>query len=124
MVSRTHIKFRTHVKSNPAIKDTITAALKTKNKTWHIVAQRLSAATRKYSSINLSKIDTMTSAGDTVVVLGKVLSSGDITKKVRVCALGFSTTTRDKLKKTKSEAVSILDEIVNNQKANGVKLLI
>ncbi len=123
MVSRTHIKFRTRQKTNPAVRDTIAAALKTKSKTWHAVAQRLSAATRRYDSINLGKIDKVTTAGDTVIVLGKVLSSGDVTKKVRICALGFSAGARGKLKKTKSENVSLAEEIKKNAKAEEVKIL-
>ncbi len=123
MVSRTHIKFRMQHKTNPAIKEAIAAALKTKSKTWYVVAQRLSAGTRQYTSINLSKIDAQTTAGDTVIILGKVLSAGDVTKKVRLCALGFSLAARNKLKKTKSEAVFITEEIVKNPKAEGVKII-
>lgn len=123
MVSRTHIKSRKDAKSNTQLRDTIVAALKTKSKVWHAVAQRLSASTRQYDSINLSRIEANTTAGDTVIILGKVLSAGQVTKKVRVCALGFSEGARDKLKKTKSETVSVLDEISKNSKAEGVKIL-
>lgn len=123
MASRTHIKFRADKKTNPVILEAIAAALKTKSKAWHAVAQRLSAATRLYDSKNLSEIDTTTTAGDTVVVLGKVLGSGDITKKIRIAALSFSQSAANKLKKTKSEAVFITEEIAKNQKAAGVKFL-
>lgn len=123
MVSRTHIKERMHKKTNPMVKDAIMTALKTKNSAWHAVAQRLSSATRCYDSKNLSEVDAATTAGDTVVVLGKVLSGGDVTKKIRIAALGFSQGARDKLKKTKSEAVFIAEEIAKNQKAAGVKFL-
>jgi large subunit ribosomal protein L18e len=112
-----------HKKTDPVLKDTIMAALKTKSAAWHVVAQRLSAATRRYDSRNLGEIDAETMAGDTVIVLGKVLSGGEVTKKVRIGALGFSQSARDKLKKTKSEAVSISEEIARNQKATGVKFL-
>lgn len=123
MISRTHIKSRMVNKTNTLVKDTIAAALKTKSKTWHKVAQRLSAATRQYSSVNLNRIEKITTTGDTLIILGKVLSSGEITKKVRLCALSFSGSAIDKLKKTKSETVSVLEEITKNPKANGVKVL-
>jgi len=123
MISRTHIKSRMVNKTNTNHSNSVTAALKTKSKTWHTVAQKLSAATRKHGSINLNKIDKITTTGDTLVILGKVLGGGDVTKKVRLCALSFSGSALDKLKKTKSETVSVLEEITKNPKANGVKLL-
>jgi len=123
MISRTHIKSRMVNKTNTLVKDTINAALKTKSKTWHTVAQKLSAATRKHNPINLNKIDKITTTGDTLVILGKVLGGGDVTKKLRLCALSFSGSALDKLKKTRSETVTVLEEITKNPKANGVKVL-
>ena len=122
MISRTQIKFRTRKKTSQVLQEVINLALKTKNKVWHEVAQRLSGSTRQYPSINLDAIERMTSAGDTVIVLGKVLNTCDVSKKVRICALGFSSSVRDKLKKTKSEAVSVVEEIKRNPKAEGVKI--
>lgn len=121
MISRTKIKFRTGKKTNPSIKETIALALK--NSAWHKVAQRLSASTRDYVSVNLSQLDSITKNGETVVVLGKVLGSGNITKKIRVCALGFSSSAIEKMKKTKSESVSVMDEIKINPKAESIKLI-
>ena len=45
------------------------------------------------------------------MVLGKVLGVGDFSKRVRVCALGFSSSAKDKLKKAKSECIDIAEEI-------------
>ncbi len=89
---------------------------------WRKVAQRLSGSTRMHTSVNLSEIDKMSKEGDTIVVVGKVLGSGDISKKVRVCALSYSESARDKLKKAKAEMVTIHEEIQKNTKATGVKL--
>lgn len=121
MATKTHIKFRMRKKTNPVITQTIALALKNKN--WHSVAQKLSAGTRQYASVNLTQIDEATTAGDTIVVPGKVLGNGDITKKVRVCALSFSATAVAKLKKSKSEIVSIAEEIKINSKGEGIKIL-
>jgi large subunit ribosomal protein L18e len=121
MISRAHIKTRSRKKTNPEIVNTIREALK--NKAWFKIAQILSSSTREYSSINLEKINKETKAGDTVVIPGKVLSSGNLDKKVRICALAFSESAISKLKSTKSESVSILDEIKSNPKAQGVKVI-
>jgi len=121
MISRTKIKFRSKNKTNSSLIETIKLALKNKN--WEKIAKVLSSSTRNYSSINLSEIEKQTKAGDTVVILGKVLSLGDLTKKVRICALAISSAAAEKLKSSKSEFVHISEEIKKNPKAEGVRVL-
>lgn len=120
-LSKTKIKKQLKRKTNPSIIETIRVA--NKNKPWFHLAKILSNSSRKYSSINLSDIEKQTTAGDTVVIPGKVLSLGDITKKVRICSLGISSSAKEKLKKTKSESVSIFQEIKTNPKAQGIKVI-
>ncbi len=108
-------------KTNPTLTDTIYLALK--NPAWKPLAQRLSSSTRRYASVNLSFIDKSTKVGDTVVVPGKVLGTGDLTKKVRICALSFSSSAREKAKKSKSELITLSQEIKENPKANGIKVI-
>jgi len=121
MISKTSIKFRTEKKTNPELSTTIALALK--HPKWHKVAQILSASTRKHSSVNLDQIDRLTTPGDTVVIPGKVLSNGELTKKVRICALSFSPRALEKLKSTKSEAVNLITELQKNPKGEGIKLI-
>ena len=108
-------------KTNVAIAETIKAAQK--QKAWLQFASRLASSTRKYSAINLSEIEKQAKEGDTVIIIGKVLGTGDLTKKVRICALSFTGSARDKLKKSKSELVTISEEIKHNPKAQGLKLI-
>ncbi len=120
-VSRTHVKDKTKRKTNPILIETIFTARKNKN--WFHLAHILSGSTSKFATINLSELDAKTTPGDTVVIPGKVLGSGNLTKKIRICALSASADTMEKLKKTKSEFVSILDEIKKNPKAEGIKII-
>lgn len=120
-ISKTKIKNRTSNKTNMALQETIQLALK--NKAWHKLAQVLSASTRRFASVNLSDIDKHSKQGETIVVPGKVLSSGNLTKKVKISALGISETAKEKLKETKSEFILISHEIKSNPKAEGAKLL-
>ena len=121
MISRTKIKSRVPRKTNSELAETILTA--SKHDAWRKLAQRLSNSTKHYSSVNLDKIDSETTAGDTVVIPGKVLSLGNLAKKVRICSLAISASAKEKLKATKSEYVSILDEIKKNPKAQGVKII-
>ncbi len=120
-ISNAHIKDKTRRKTNPSLKETIVEARK--NKSWNQIAHILSGPTAMHSSVNLKEVDTKTTAGDTIIIPGKLLASGDLAKKVRICAISASQSALDKLKATKSEFVSIMEEIKQNPKAQGLKLI-
>lgn len=121
MISKTKIKERKKKKTKAEVVETLEMAIK--NPAWKQVAEILSGSTQKYSSKNLKEIENETSAGDTVIIPGKVLGTGSLTKKVRICALGFSKEALEKIKKVKGEAVMIAEEIKKNPKGEGVKVL-
>jgi large subunit ribosomal protein L18e len=121
MISNTRLSKRIGKKKDPEVVETLMLAKK--NKAWNKVGGIISSSRRKYSGINLKEIDEKTTAGDTVVVPGRVLGKGEISKKVRVCAMGFSGSAVEKLKSSKGEIVTISEEIKKNPKAEGVKIL-
>ena len=120
-ISRTKIKLRLRKKTNPVLAETIALALK--NKSWNNVARLLSSSNSLHSQVNLGKIDSETKVGDTALIPGKILSKGDLTKKIKLCALSISSQAHEKLKKTKSEFIAIKDEIEKNKKFEGVKII-
>jgi large subunit ribosomal protein L18e len=121
IISKTRLKNQARRKTNPFLIEIIRLAQK--QKPWLPLAKILVSSTRKYSSLNLNEIDSQTKTGDTVVIPGKVLSLGELTKKIRIASLGFSALAKEKMKKTKSEAVTISEEIKYNPKAEGIKIL-
>jgi large subunit ribosomal protein L18e len=121
VASKKTIKVRTRMKTNPEIKETIKLGLK--HKPWIRIVQFISAGKKNYSSINLRELDNKTTPGDTVLVLGKILSSGNLTKKIKIVALSISKGAREKLKETKSEFVHVKDEIIKNPKGEGIKII-
>jgi len=108
-------------KTNPELVRSIIKAKK--NKEWLEVASILSGPRRKKISINLDKIDKETKEGDTVVVPGKVLGGGEISKKIRIASLSFSEEAEKKLREKKCEVVSIEEEVRVNPEAKGIKIL-
>ncbi len=92
-----------------------------KNNKWLEVARILSGPKR--ISINIGNIEEETKEGDIIVVPGKVLSEGDISKKIRIVALNFSDKAKEKLNNKKCEIVTILEEIKVNPKGDGIKIL-
>jgi len=119
--SRTKIDRQAERKLNPELAETI--ILTKKNEAWLPVASLLSYPRRKQISKNLDEIDKESREGDTIIVPGKVLGNGEVSKKIRVVGISFSKSAREKLKARKCEIVSILEEIKVNPKANGLKIL-
>lgn len=120
-ITKTKVKSRAKSKTSPVLKETIIAARK--NVPWLPVAKLLSSSTRNQVSRNLNEIDKETKAGDTVIIVGKVLSTGELTKKLRIAALSASEKAQEKIRSQKSEIVSILEEITKNPKAEGISIL-
>lgn len=121
MLTRTKVKSRMNVKTNPAVKVALSAALK--DKSWFPLAKLLSGSTKKYPSFNLSEINELAKEG-IVVIPGKVLGSGSISKKVSIYALSFSSSAQAKLAQAKIESGSIASLIEKNKKATGVQVLV
>ena len=121
MLSKTKIKMRKRRKTNPELAETIKLA--SKNQNWMNIAKILSGPTRKYSSLNLFQIDEKAKTGDTILITGKILSKGDLTKKIKIVGLSISAEAKEKLKTTKSEFIPIIEEIKKNVKFEGIKIL-
>lgn len=120
--SKTSIGRRIPRKTDEYIAETALAA---KNqKAWMKIAQLVSGSRKKYSAVNLDRINAESENGDILIIPGKVLGNGDLNKKIKICALYFSDSATEKIKKSKSEMVQIIDEIKNNPSAKGVKIIL
>ena len=117
--SKTKIETQLKKKTNPVLVQTVVLAKK--NPAWMEVASMLTAPGRIRKDVNLSAVEKI--EGQVIVVCGKVLSQGEVTKKIKVAALGFSESAKKKLKDAGCEAVSIMEEIKNNKDAKGVVVL-
>ena len=112
MKSKTKIEKQTKRKTSSDLVETIRLAKK--NKKWLEVAGLLSTPRKERAEINLDKIDKESKEKESILIPGKVLSQGEITKKIRVVAMGFSESAKTKLLNAKCDIVYISDEIKNN----------
>ena len=106
-------------KRNPILVDTIVKLKKTNPG----AAKLLAKPVKKTPRINLSELDKMVKDGDSVFVAGKILSSGDLTKKIKIVAWAISEKAREKLKESKSEFVSVVEEIKKNAELKGLRVI-
>ena len=91
---------------------------------WKTVAEFLERPKRKRIAVNVSKINRYTKEGETVIVPGKVLGTGEIDHKVNVAAFSFSSTAIEKIKKAGGTVMSI-DELINiNPKGSNIRIII
>jgi len=121
MISKTKISARTARKMNSELVESVVSARKQDG--WREVAFYLSGPTRRHASINLSEIEDSSKDGEVVVIPGKVLGNGKISKKVKVVAMSFSERAKDKLSKSKIEFSDINTEISKNPSAKNVRIL-
>lgn len=117
MKSITRIRKRVARKKHPVVVALLLEARK--HKAWHEFAHKLSGPTKNFVEINLNGLNKF-KEGDSVIVIGKVLSTGVLAKKMRVGALGLSSSAKTKIKESKTEIFSIMEEIKKNPKAEGV----
>ena len=76
---------------------------------WRALAEKLKKPTRRRIEVNLWKIDKFSENVAAVLVPGKVLGEGEVTKPVIVAAAGFSRTARKKIEDAGGKAL-LLDE--------------
>ena len=119
--SKTLIEKQVARKHNPEIVETAIKAKKSEK--WKNVAEILSRPRRLQVIKNLDEIDKESKEGDTIIIPGKVLGNGDMSKKIKIVALSFSQEAERKLKAKKCEMLSLIKEIETNKKADGIKIL-
>lgn len=121
MKSKTQISKQESRKTNDELVATIRDAKKQKE--WMTVASVLAGPRSNWKSVNVSKLSNDVKEGEKVVVLGKVLSQGEVAKKFKVVAFGFSESAKEKLKNAGCEAITVSEELKKNPSAKDLRVL-
>lgn len=112
--------------TNQLLKETIEAlehASKEKP-IWGRVAELLSRPARQRPEVNVSKINRYAQDGDIVLVPGKVLGAGSITKKVTVAAFTFSRKAAEKIAAAGGTVLTLKDAVEQVQDYSRVKIIV
>lgn len=110
-------------KDNQVLLSLIEDLMKTKKPFWRKVAYEMSRPRRQRVEVNLSKIDQYAPQEATVIVPGKVLGSGAISKKVTVAAFSFSESARKLIGSAGGRTLSIDGLHKTNPEGRGVMIL-
>jgi large subunit ribosomal protein L18e len=90
---------------------------------WRDLARRLESSNRHHAEVNVGKIDRFAQKNELVVVPGKVLGSGELTKPVTVAAWQFSSQARDKITAAGGKATTIAELVASRPKGDGVRIM-
>ena len=83
--------------TNPVLRETIEYLENQDAEIWQQVAENLGKVNRQRPEVNISKIERVAEDGQTIVVPGKVLGSGRLSKEVDVAAFKASKTAKQKI---------------------------
>lgn len=112
--------------TNPELKNLITdlkrLSIEQNKKIWKRIASDLEKPTRSRRIVNLIKIDRYAKEDETVLVPGKVLAGGDLTKKTTIAAYQFSDSALEKINKI-GKAITIKELMETNPGGNKVRII-
>lgn len=89
---------------------------------WRDIAERLESPTKNRIEVNVSRVDRYAKDGDVIVVPGKLLAAGAVTKKVTVAAYNFSESARVKITAAGGKCLSITELATARPKGEKVRI--
>jgi large subunit ribosomal protein L18e len=90
---------------------------------WRDIARRLERPSRVWPEVNIAMLDKHLSAKDFVIVPGKLLGTGTITKPVNVAAYSASASAVRKVERAGGRYLKIIDLAAQNPKGSGVRIM-
>lgn len=112
--------------TNQELFDTIRVCTKYSNSKnvalYKTIADELSRSASQRAEVNLSKIEKLSNSGDVIIVPGKVLATGILTKKVTIVAFSASETAIERIISAGAKFVTIMD-YVSNKPATKVRIM-
>jgi large subunit ribosomal protein L18e len=90
---------------------------------WRDVAMRLEAPLSRRAEVNLSKIERIAIPNQTILVPGKLLGAGEITKKVTIATYATSKSAVEKVKKAGGRVITLRELMDENPKGTNVVIV-
>jgi large subunit ribosomal protein L18e len=90
---------------------------------WATVADELCRARHQVDPVNVGQLERLLEAKETVVVPGKLLAEGRLTKPLTVAAYHYSTTARTKIHEAGGEALTLMELVKARPDGAGVRLV-
>ncbi len=99
------------------------AAIEKERPLWKRIASDLERPTRKRRIVNLWKIEKHAREGEIIVVAGKVLGDGTLTKKITLAAAAYSAEAIRKVTASGGKALTIEELLRKEPDGKGVRII-
>ena len=109
-------------KDNPVLASLVDGLKREKKPIWKRVVSELSRSRRDRVEVNVSKLEAYAEDGATILVPGKVLGTGALSKKLTVAAFSFSGSAKKLIAGAGGRAISIDSLCKSNPEGRGVVL--
>ncbi len=90
---------------------------------WRTVAKKLEKPSRVWAEVNISSIDKHAQAKEFVLVPGKLLGTGNLTKPVNVAAYSASQAAIEKVEKAGGKFMTYTELAAQNPKGSGIRIM-
>ena len=90
---------------------------------WRRVADDLEQSTRSKTEVNLSRIDRYAKDGELILIPGKVLGSGRLSRKLTIAAWRISRQALEKVHEAKGEVLTIEELLSKNPAGKKVRII-
>jgi large subunit ribosomal protein L18e len=90
---------------------------------WRDIAKRFEKPRRNWAEVNISRLERYATDGETIVVPGKVLGAGSLSKKLTVAAFRFSDNAREMIGKAGGRDLTIEELVMENPSGSGVRIV-
>ena len=90
---------------------------------WRSIAKRLEGPSRNWPTVNISKLEYNSQKNSKIVVPGKLMGSGNLTKKITVSAYSFTKSATEKIEKAGGKCLHYSDFIKSNPKGKDVMVI-
>lgn len=122
-IKKRSIEKRAKQKTNLELRNLILKLKKSNSEFWLKVARLLAKPRKKRIGVNLNRLDELSKANEIIVVPGKVLGKGVLTKPITLACFSISLNARNKLALSKSKLVSLKELYEKNKEGKNLKLI-
>lgn len=90
---------------------------------WKDIALRLEKSSKNRPTVDLNKINKYVDNKETALIAGKVLSTGNLDKKITIAAWSFSEKATEKIKKAGGKPITIMELMKDNPEGKNIRIM-
>lgn len=90
---------------------------------WKDIAERISKSSRRIPSVNVDRLERYCKDKETVIIPGKLLSRGTLTKPLTVAAFKFSASGKKKVEDAGGKALTLNELMKKSPKGSNIRII-